>query len=498
MTASATSPRSQRKSLNLLLVLNPAHAWRWQAWLAEALRRDGHTVAVLRADASPPLPSTVRALLSLERLLFAGAAERASANLDDAEIDALPPVENGVRYDIAIDFTDGTAQINAGRILRPVFDGVVGEAGAILAVLERRGPCLGVLDSQSGLHEYGICALEHPEVITRGLDGVFSRMAGLLLRAIRHGEVAGEDKLAASAADVGFTQPVAFFARTLVHKASGRLKRLLGDAPRWYIAHRYGSPQRAELGIPWQTFTPLSDGGRCYFADPFVMMRGGVAHVFCEEVPFATGKGIISHFTIDRDGHASTPRPVLERPYHLSYPFVFERDGNTWMIPETSANRTVELYRAERFPDRWVKEAVLLEGVLADDATLVAYEGRLWLFASVRDWQASSWDALGLFHAPSLLGPWQAHAGNPVLLDPTASRPAGALFERDGQLIRPAQDCRGGYGSGLAFAHVDRLDEADFAQTVIARTTPKTQNTSGLHTYNRAGEVEVIDLFGTR
>ena len=47
-------------------------------------------------------------------------------------------------------------------------------------------------------------------------------------------------------------------------------------------------------------------------------MRGNIAHVFCEEVPFATGKGIISQFTIDAAGRASSPRPVLERAYHLS------------------------------------------------------------------------------------------------------------------------------------------------------------------------------------
>ena len=53
------------------------------------------------------------------------------------------------------------------------------------------------------------------------------------------------------------------------------------------------------------------------------------------------------------------------------------------MIPETSANRTVEIYRATSFPDRWTLEDTLLEGVSASDATLVERDGRLWLFAAL-------------------------------------------------------------------------------------------------------------------
>jgi len=488
------------KPLSVLLLLDRDRVWRWQTWVAQALADDGYAVACQFVETRRPLHPALNLLMSLERLLFAAPSDQASALLADAELRALAPRDTSTPYDLAIDFTGTAEAIHAGRILRPVFDGVAGDTGAIAAVLEHRGPRLGIADSETGRRERGPCALEHPEIFTRGLDGVFSRMAGLLLNAVRQpgnadDAVAAPQPEAVSVAP-GLAKPLVFFSGAIAAKASARLTRLLGQAPRWYVAWRRGGTPLQTLDIAWQAFTPLPDVGRGYYADPFVLLRGDTAHVFIEEVPFATGKGVISHFTIDAEGKVTTPRPVLERPYHLSYPFVFERNGETWMIPETSANRTVELYRAERFPDRWVKEAVLLDNIFADDATLVDHGGRLWLFASVRDWQASSWEALGLFHAEALLGPWQAHVGNPVLLDPAAARPAGALFIHDGKLIRPAQDCRGGYGAGLAFARVDRLDEQGFAQEVVARVKPHSRTTKGLHTYNRAGDVEVIDLFG--
>ncbi|MEZ5875715.1 MAG: hypothetical protein R3D30_13175 [Hyphomicrobiales bacterium] len=142
-----------------------------------------------------------------------------------------------------------------------------------------------------------------------------------------------------------------------------------------------------------------------------------------------------------------------------------------------------------------MKEATLIDGMLADDATLIDHGGKLWMFAGIRDWQASSWEALGLFSADTLLGPWQPHAENPVARSRRRAT-AGALFQHDGALIRPVQDCRDGYGAGLAFARVDRLDETGFAQTILARVTPRARAIKGLHTYNRAGDIEAIDLFG--
>lgn len=488
----------------LILLCDRGRVRRWHVWLASALEATGRYAAHFSFVEGDPLPSSVDLLMTLERLVYGRGGERASDVLDETERGNLPRADGGP-YDLAIDFTGRGECKEAARTLRPTFEGIAGEAGAIGALLERRLPRLGLTGSDGTITDFGASAVEDPALLSRGLDNAFSRMGGLLLAALRqagesdNGAMLPPRSRSATAASRGRgAAPAAFFAASLAGKALARLSALLGLAPRWSIAWRKdaSAPSAETLNIPLETFTRLPDDGRRFYADPFVLMRDGVAHVFCEEVPFATNKGVISHFTLDADGNVSTPRPVLDRPYHLSYPFVFEREGEVWMIPESSANRTVELYRAERFPDRWVKHATLLENVLADDATLLEKDGRLWLLASVRDWQASSWDALGLFYADSLTGPWAAHRANPVLLDPAAARPAGAVFRRDGQLIRPAQDCAGGYGRGLAFCRIDRLDEEGFAQSVLARVEPLTGRVQGLHTYNRAGRFEVIDLFG--
>jgi hypothetical protein len=485
----------------VLFVCDRARLRRWQVWLAEALATDGRrSVSFSFIDAEEPLPSSISLLMALERLLYATPSPRASDVVDETSIKGLP-FRQGGPYDLAIDFTGCSSNIDASRIVRPIFDGIAGEEGAIAALLDGRLPRLALADDEGSVKELGTCAIEDPAILSRGLDISFSRMGSLLLASLR--SLASVGAIGSAPIHVARrpygAPPVAFIASAVICKARARLVEILGQAPSWSIAWRnsIASPTTETLQIPFEAFTRVPDDGRRYYADPFVLMRGDVAHVFCEEVPFATGKGVISHFTIDSTGYVSSPRPVLEQPYHLSYPFVFESDGEVWMIPESSSARTVELYRAERFPDRWVKHAILLDNVLADDATLFEKEGHFWLFAAVRDWQASSWDALGLYHAEALTGPWVAHPANPVLLDPSAARPAGALFTRNGQPIRPAQDCAQGYGRGLAFCRIDRLDEEGFAQSVLTRITPRTRSIRGVHSFNRAGAFEVIDLFGS-
>jgi hypothetical protein len=288
-------------------------------------------------------------------------------------------------------------------------------------------------------------------------------------------------------------------AGALVH----RLYRLCYNAPHWRCGwRRLVGPDLIDLGrLPDSGWTVLPDDGRRFYADPFPIAVAGTTHLFVEDFPHATGKAIISAVRFGPDGPEGAPVPVLEEPHHLSYPFVFERAGSVWMVPESSAAGTVDLYRATCFPGGWVKETTLLSGVVASDATLVEHGGHWWIFASVRDAEraappgaGSFHDALYLWSAPDFRGPYTPHPSNPVLVDPALARPAGRIVARGGHLIRPIQDCAAGYGRALALARIDRLDGAGFAQTVLARIAPGPGwPGSRLHTLNAGGGIECID-----
>src|SRR5690606_16517856 len=111
-----------------------------------------------------------------------------------------------------------------------------------------------------------------------------------------------------------------------------------------------------------------------------------------------TGKGIISFVEFGQDGRPGDAVPVLEEPWHLSYPFLIEQEGEVYMIPEASLSGEIALYRATDFPRGWLKEATLVSGVEAADATVIRHGGRFWMFAVARDGVGGYSDTLAVWH----------------------------------------------------------------------------------------------------
>jgi hypothetical protein len=197
---------------------------------------------------------------------------------------------------------------------------------------------------------------------------------------------------------------------------------------------------------------------------------------------------------VDARGVAGPARRVLERPYHLSYPFVFRWNGEWYMIPETLERRAVELYRATRFPDEWAFERTLLADVDAVDATLAEIGGRWWMFFAALPPGTVEATLLHLYHAPTPLGPWTPHRRNPVKADVRDARPAGPLFRHNGAWYRPAQVGVPDYGSAMVVHRIDELSPTAFSETRVAEITPTwQQGLTGTHTIAAAGGLTVID-----
>ena len=378
------------------------------------------------------------------------------------------------------------------------------------ALLDRGAPSIDIIVAaphQDGAHiiASGAPALQRRDVFTIGFDAVASCVAALLVGAVRRladGLIdAPTDEIGVEAARESPTHPMRFAATTLANKIAVRLTRNIVNPEHFRIGWRRpeGDSVAHTLDWPDAPYQFLQDDGRRYFADPFVFERDGRTHVFCEEFCYAADKGVLSVFEILADGSATSPRPALEEAWHLSYPQVFESGGEIWMIPESRNAERIELYRATRFPDGWTREAVLVDGVAASDATLIEHDGRFWLFATVDADGLSGWDALHLFYADALPGPWTPHPANPVLIDASAARPAGAMYRQDGALWRPAQDCSAGYGGGLSLCVVERLDVEGFSQSLRARLGPPPGSRAhGAHTLNYGGGFEIVDVVGAR
>ena len=241
-------------------------------------------------------------------------------------------------------------------------------------------------------------------------------------------------------------------------------------------------------------FTPILPPKDRFFADPFVFTHQGRDHVFFEDFDYRRGKGSIACLAFDENGRPGRPQTVLRTDYHLSYPFLFEWEGEIYLLPETAETNNVRLFRCRQFPDQWEPDREMLEGRPLVDATVHEHEGRWYMFVNGGEAGGSLSDELFLFIGETPLGPWRPHPANPIKSDIRSARPAGRLFRRNGELIRPAQDCAETYGHAINLCRVEELSETRYRERIVDRIEPSWRaGISGCHTLSFSDRLEVID-----
>lgn len=474
-----------------VLLLVPRTARAWHSALAEELRAAGVATTV-RTTGAPSWGRDLDRLVRRERRLHrlpAGGSDPSPPGRLASGADADPRPH--LTVDLTLDLTGH----------RPfewavTFDGRPGEPAAADAVLAGRFPVVRVVDGHGRTLTEGRPGSELPGLAAAALDGVLAGTVRLVVTAVTgHRSVLPDDPDPDDPDPAPARTAGARARRAVVGAAARRAYRSLYRSPHWRVGWRLvdGAGVLESGRLPDGGWRDLPDDGRHFYADPFPIVVAGERHLFVEDFDHRRGRGVISVVEVGDAGPIGPPRPVLEHDVHLSYPCVFEDDGEVWMVPESSAAGTVELYRATRFPDRWTLEQVLLRDVDASDATPFRHDGRWWLSATVRQGGSCS-DALHLWYADALTGPWKPHERNPVLVDIASARPAGRPGWSEGRLLRPVQDGRDGYGAALAVAEVVDLDPSTFTQRVVARLSPGAAwPGSRLHTLNRAGDLEVVD-----
>jgi hypothetical protein len=299
----------------------------------------------------------------------------------------------------------------------------------------------------------------------------------------------GPNQRAPRSADVVRLAP-RLLARTCGETLRKRLTR-----ERWFVAFRKILNSEEIAGRT--SFTVLWPPDGRFYADPFVIEREGKGYIFFEDYSYDQGKAVISFVELDGNGGCSEPAPALEEDCHLAYPFLFEYNGETYLLPETKNKRTIQLYRATSFPHSWKLAHVLMRDVAAADSSLLQCHGKFWLFTSGVG-TADPWfdgdSELSLFFSDSLQGPWTAHPRNPVVADVRRSRGAGRLFFLGQHLIRPAQDSSTCYGHSVVLNRIEVLSEREYHEVPIGRIRPEWMpGNRGTHTLNHSANYEVLD-----
>ena len=266
---------------------------------------------------------------------------------------------------------------------------------------------------------------------------------------------------------------------------------VLGWRERWGISVLRARWDQAAL---WQSTEVPAPNGR-FWADPFLCTRNGRKFCFVEDFVYKSGKAHITALEI-RGTEVVDHGVALAEPFHLSFPFLFQHQGELYMCPEAGKSGQIRVYRCTEFPLKWELEKILMEGVSAADTMLFQKTGKWWMLTSIDESGAHDHcSELFLFSSDSpLSATWVPHPQNPIRIDSCGGRNAGLIIERD-RIFRLAQ-CQGfdRYGHSLRVHEIRELSESRYVEEPVATIGPGFRNgLVGTHHLSTDGNTTVID-----
>ena len=254
-----------------------------------------------------------------------------------------------------------------------------------------------------------------------------------------------------------------------------------------------------EVGIKNIEIHPVPKGE--FWADPFLYrnLQDNTLYLFVERFPFKERKGIIACGKVDSQLHIHDMHDILEKSYHLSYPHLIEENGNLYMMPESSANKRLEVYKCDEFPDKW---SLFASGLFNQSVTDTVYykdkNGDRWLFSTISDSDViMHCTVMNIYKIDSLeLKEIIPHKQNPIIIDSSCARNGGRIFEKDGKVFRVAQNnTYGEYGHGISVRQIIKLDINNYEEIEVSRL--KGTDIFGYHFNHQMCQIDeafVVDL----
>ena len=175
------------------------------------------------------------------------------------------------------------------------------------------------------------------------------------------------------------------------------------------------------------------------------------------------------------------PVIVLKESFHLSFPYVFEDEGNIYMIPESQESDSIRLYKANTELTKFKYVRTLLSQERRDgihynfnDSHVFLKGNKYYLFTSYqKDWMYYQ----ELYLSDNLMeGEFIKHPCSPICTSNEFGRNGGSLIQYGDKLLRVTQDCHNNYGDNISLMEITELDEVKyheqlFMQNVFPKNT---------------------------
>lgn len=234
-----------------------------------------------------------------------------------------------------------------------------------------------------------------------------------------------------------------------------------------------------------------------FWADPFIFNHNNDNYIFFENYNYTTKKGKISCGKITNN-ELTDIADVIETDYHLSYPFIFKENEDIFLMPESSANNRLEIYKCIKFPTEWELHTTAFENEKVADAFFYIDKDKTkWLFINKQmDINAPFESELYIYKVNSFdLKDLEPHKNNPVMINSEIARNGGPIFEYENEIYRPSQaNIDGIYGRALNINKIEKLTIDEYIENTIVTTYPNFhKGLISMHHLHQSNGLFVID-----
>ena len=229
-----------------------------------------------------------------------------------------------------------------------------------------------------------------------------------------------------------------------------------------------------------------------WFADPFILnITDKDIILLVEEFPYSTKKGIISKLTISRKSFEITERKtILDLPTHLSFPNIYRLDDKIYIYPENCRSGKLDIYEYNKNTDELTKIQTICKDCIWDSCIVENFGSPKLFTAKSNDYflDIYSWNKeKGLFENPTS-----------IKFDTKTARMAGNMFEHNGSIYYPSQNCTKSYGQAVVIRKIEYNAESNKFNFEFIKELKSTHPTlkEGMHTLNSYKDIVVIDVIG--
>lgn len=265
--------------------------------------------------------------------------------------------------------------------------------------------------------------------------------------------------------------------------------------PIWSIGiYKYQSALNSELldnkllnnfQNPVLTAKDVKDFIAEFVADPFMVREGSKWYMFFEVLCKYDNKGYIGLATSDSGEKWEYQKIILAESFHLSYPYVFKYLNEYYMMPECGESGYIKLYKADKFPEKWICIKDLIEGEFRD-ASIFERENKFWILAEKRKGEERNVN-LHLYYSENLFYGWKEHPKSPIVKNSIhMARPAGRIIVDNEKIFRFAQDDDPYYGKRIRMFQITKITTDDYEEKEIEINLKGTErerewNSAGMH-----------------